>query len=175
VVPKTSARSATKVPENPLAIFLPAEERANEGVRKGRVLISDQMTLPCPATDGVGAGRPEIGAPTEEHAVSEDEYSTVAALYAVEHIGVNRIKPVLHLLLPARRHHATDSYVFLVGATREDKQLVIHQWSLQLLGPHPRAAAPAHEDCPWCPGRPWTKCRLVGFRTLERLSREVIY
>jgi hypothetical protein len=80
-------------------------------------------------------------APTEEHAVSEDEYATVAALYAVEHIGVNRIKPVLHLLPPARRHHATDTYIFRVGATRDVKQFVIRQWSLQRLGLHPMAPA----------------------------------
>ena len=60
------------------------------------MLIGSQFTLPGPVTDGLGAGRPEIGAPTDNHAVSEDEYATVAAPYAVEHMDVNRIKPILH-------------------------------------------------------------------------------
>ena len=60
------------------------------------MLICAQVTLPSPVTDGVGAGRPEIGATPDKHAVSENEYATVAALNAVEHVDVNRVKPILH-------------------------------------------------------------------------------
>ncbi len=72
------------------------------------MLIGAQLTLPGPISNGVRADRPEIWAPTEKHAVSEDEHAAVAAPNAVEHINVNRIKPVLHwIVLPlvrARRY-----------------------------------------------------------------------
>jgi hypothetical protein len=47
-------------------------------------------------TDGVGADRPEVRTAADQHAIPEDEYAAVAALYAVEHMDVNGIKPILH-------------------------------------------------------------------------------
>jgi hypothetical protein len=75
---------------------LPGEERANKAVRKGRVLVGAEVTLPGPMTDGVGADRPEIRAAPEQHTVSEDEHAAVAPPYAIQHMDVNRIKPILH-------------------------------------------------------------------------------
>jgi hypothetical protein len=60
------------------------------------MLVCSQVTLPGPVADNVGAGRPEIGSTPDEHTVSENEYATVAALNAVEHVDVYRVKPILH-------------------------------------------------------------------------------
>ena len=60
------------------------------------MLVGAEVTLPGPMTDGVGADRPEKGTATEKHAVSEDKYAAVATPDAVEHMDVNRIKPILH-------------------------------------------------------------------------------
>jgi hypothetical protein len=60
------------------------------------MLIRAQVTLPGSISEGVGAGGPEVGATPDKHAVSENEYATVAAPNAVEHVDVNRVKPILH-------------------------------------------------------------------------------
>ena len=71
-------------------------ERANEAVGKRRMLIGGELPLPGPGIDGVGADRPEIGTPTHQRAVPEQQYAAVAAPDAVEHMDVDRIKSVLH-------------------------------------------------------------------------------
>ena len=65
-------------------------------ISKGRMLVRAQVALPGPVTDGVGAGRPEVGATPDKHAVSENENAAVAAFYAVEHMNMNGVKPILH-------------------------------------------------------------------------------
>src|SRR5450756_754083 len=60
------------------------------------MLVGDELPLPGPVADGVGADRPEIGSAADQHAIAEDHYPAVAALHAIEHIGVDRIEPVLH-------------------------------------------------------------------------------
>ena len=60
------------------------------------VLIGAQIALPCPVIHGVGADRPEIRAPADEHAISQHEYAAVAAPHAVEHMDVNRVESILH-------------------------------------------------------------------------------
>jgi hypothetical protein len=49
-------------PRKPAGDFPSDEERANEGISKRRMLVRPSVTLPGPITDGVGAGRPEVGA-----------------------------------------------------------------------------------------------------------------
>src|ERR1700686_2952017 len=76
--------------------FQAGEQRAHQPVRKGRVLVGGELPLPGPLTDSIGAGRPEVRAAADEHAVAENKDSAVAALHAVEHLEADRIKPVLH-------------------------------------------------------------------------------
>jgi hypothetical protein len=60
------------------------------------MLVCSQVPLLGPVADNVGAGRPEIGSTPDKHAGPEDEYAAVTAPNAVEHVDVNRVKPILH-------------------------------------------------------------------------------
>jgi hypothetical protein len=118
VVPNTSARSSSKVPENPLVTSCPAKSGRTKRSAKD-VCCGAQVTLPGPVTDGVRAGRPETGAAPDKHAVSENEDATVSTLDAVEHVDVNRVNsktPKLTAPLVARYVALRLSFV-IVGAT----------------------------------------------------------
>jgi hypothetical protein len=95
LVPNTSAGSPAKVPANPLATsWLPD--------RSGRRDRNAAYVGWCAAHPSrcrrrsVGAGRPEIGTAAEKPAIAQDQHAAVAALHAVEHMHVDRIKPILH-------------------------------------------------------------------------------
>jgi hypothetical protein len=81
--------------------LLPAEQRPDEGIFKGRVLIGDELTLPRTfpvgaLPDAVAADRPEIGAAADELTILQNENAAVAASHAVEHMDVDGVKPVPH-------------------------------------------------------------------------------
>ena len=87
-------------PSNPsnagVVDFLPAGKRACEAIRQRRVLIGGELALPGPVADGVGADRPEIRTAADQRAVAQDDHPAVAALHAVKHMHVERVKPIPH-------------------------------------------------------------------------------
>src|SRR6202012_2699012 len=87
---------AGKGPGKTAGDFLAAAERADEGVGELRVLVGAQLAFPGAVADGVGAGRPGIGAAAEKLAGAQDQNAAVAAPDPVEHMCVDRIKAVLH-------------------------------------------------------------------------------
>ena len=85
-----------KRPRKPAGDFLPAGKRACEAIRQRRVLIGGELALPGPVAHGVGADRPEIGTAADQRPVPQDDHPAVAALHAVKHMHVERIKPIPH-------------------------------------------------------------------------------
>jgi hypothetical protein len=73
-----------------------AENRAGHAVAIGRVLIGDEIALPGSVPDRIGADTPEIRVAAEKQAIPEDDHTAGAALDAIEHLDVNRIKSILH-------------------------------------------------------------------------------
>src|ERR1700677_815309 len=83
-------------PRKPAGDFLAAGQRSCERIRQRRVLIGSELAFPGPITHGVGADRPEIGTAADQRTVPEHDHSAVAALHAVKHMHVERIKPIPH-------------------------------------------------------------------------------
>lgn len=72
------------------------EQRADERIGIGRMLIGGELSFPGAVANRIGADRPEIRASPNQHSVTENEHAVIAALHAVEHVDVDGIEPILH-------------------------------------------------------------------------------
>ena len=76
--------------------FMATEQRTDERIGIGCVLIGAELPLPGAVADRISPDGPEIRAAPNQDAVSENEHAVITALHAVEHVDVDGIEPILH-------------------------------------------------------------------------------